>query len=273
MVLMKKYVRLSLITLLPFLLCSCVNKKSDTPVDNKEYNVLFIGNSFTYFNDMPTIVNKIASDAGVSIKMNTMMYATGAHTLLEDCDYNDSLGRKIQDDLKVNQYTDIILQDKSNYPYNHYNEFCDGIEGMKNIIEKSQQNARISLYETWGYNSESLTKPIPEMEALIRNNTKLAARKFGGLNICYVGEAFTYIYENYSSYNLFGSDNKHPNYLGSYLAALVFVSSLSEKHITNVAYRGEEGKVNAQGNNAWVSETEQRVLIEVAEKIVFGTHE
>ena len=255
-----------------FSLCSCGNAKENNgsssfqPEENKEYKVLFIGNSFTYYNSLDVLVKNIADNIGV--KMNTKRYAVGSHTLLEDANPSDSLGSQIQADLKNTQYTDVVLQDKSNYPYNHYKDFDNGVSSMKDIINQSQNNARISLYETWGYNSENLTEPIPTIETTIRNNTKQVARKHS-LNVVYVGQAFTYIYENYPSVNLYASDNKHPSYAGSFLAALVFVSSLTGKHVSNVTYQGEEGKTNAEGHTTYIDKSTLDILITTTENVVF----
>ena len=254
-----------------FSLCACTNANSNNsnsePMEeDKEYNVLFVGNSFTYFNSLDVLVKNIASN--INIKMKTKRYAVGSHTLLEDADPNDSLGSQIQADLKNTQYTDVVLQDKSNYPYNHYKDFDSGVSSMVDIINKSQKNARISLYETWGYNSDNLTQPIPEIESTIRSNTKQVGRKYN-LNVVYVGQAFTYIYENYPSVNLYSSDNKHPSYAGSFLAALVFVASLSGKHVSNVTYQGEEGQVNAEGHTTYINKSTLDILISTAENVVF----
>ena len=252
------------------LLCSCVNTINDNEdaKDDKEYNVLFIGNSFTYYNSLDSLVHDIAENIGV--KMTTKRYAVGAHSLLEDTNADDSLGSLIQQDLKNNQYTDIVLQDKSNFPYNHYNDFKNGVSGMKNIIEENQENARITIYETWGYNSENLTAPIPEMESTIRANTKMVSRLYS-LNISYVGEAFTYIYENYSSINLYASDNKHPSYVGSYLAGLVFVATLANVHVTNVNFLGK-GITNSERHVETIDAATLDILKNVAEIVVYGNH-
>ena len=259
-----------LICIIPvFTIFSCSNNKNtdDGPKEKKHYEVLFIGNSFTFYNSLDVMSETIAKNIGID--MTCKSYTLGSHSLLEDTDPNDSLGKKIFADLKVNQYTDIILQDKSNYPYNHYADFKSGVRGMKEKIVPLQSEAKIHLYETWGYTSENLTAPIPEMESVIRKNTTMVANLYG-LEVTYVGQAFTYVYENYKDINLYHQDNKHPSWIGTYLAALVHVATLTGEHVKGVTYQGEYGKTNEYGQVTFVDEVTRNILIDVAEQVVFG---
>ena len=251
------------------LLFSCTSVPSeDTPKAKKDnFEVLMIGNSFTYYNDLADLTNIMSKDMGVT--WNAKAITLGSHSLLEDCDPDDQLGKVILKDLKANQYTDIILQDKSNYPYNHYTEFKKGVVGMKEIINEHQTNADITLYETWGYISENWVATIPEMEDVIRYNTALVAKN-NNLAVSYVGQAFTHIYENYPDINLYHSDNRHPSFAGSYLAALIHLATLTGLHVTSVKYQGEYGKVNEYQEVAFISEATKGILINIAEQVVFG---
>ena len=245
------------------------NDSSNEPVLKSEYKVLFIGNSFTYYNSLDKLTQTIATNIGIN--MTCKSFTQGSHSLIEDADPNDSLGKQIFADLKENQYTDIILQDKSNFPYNHYADFKTGVKSMKDKIDPLQENADLHIYETWGYNSETFTGPIPEMEATIKTNTDMVAKAYG-LHAIYVGQAFTYVYENHKDINLYCSDNRHPTYPASYLAALVHVASLTGKHVKDVTFQGEYGKTNEYGQVTFVDEVTRNTLIDVAERIVFGNN-
>ena len=266
---MKKRLVRFLVLLSLFSICACTknNNSNNQPEDNKEYKVLFIGNSFTYYNSLDALVHNIAEN--ININMETKRYAVGYHTLMEDADPNDSLGSQIQEDLKTNQYTDVVLQEKSNYPYNNYTDFETGVSSMVDIIKESQDDARISLYETWGYNSDGITGNIPNIESTIRTNTEQVASKYD-LNVVYVGEAFTYIYKKYPTIKLYCDDKKHPSYTGSFLAALVFVATLTGRHVSNVTYQGEKGKTNSAGQTTFIRKTTLNILISATEKIVFA---
>ena len=245
------------------------SNKSEEEVNEKSYDVLFIGNSFTFYNSLDVLTEKIAKNINIDMKCKAI--TMGSHSLLEDSDPNDTLGKKIDADLKSHQYTDVVLQDKSNYPYNHYTEFKEGVEKMSKLVSDTQENAKTYLYETWGYNSENLTEPIPTMEDTIRYNSKMVAKRYG-LTVVYVGQAFTYIYENHPELNLYHQDNKHPSYLGSYLSALIHVATITGKHVNQVTYQGEYGVTNEYGQVTFVSEVTRDILINTAEMVVYGNN-
>ena len=246
---------------------SCANTPSTEVIDKTPHKILFIGNSFTYWNSLDVIVSKIGENLGINLECKR--FAVGAHSLLEDATDGDSLGTQIFADLRKNQYTDIVLQDKSNYPYNNPSNFRNGVKQMKEKIVPLQPNAKLYLYETWGYNSESLTEPIPKIEQTIRTNTENVAELYD-MSVAYVGKAFTNVFENHKDINLYDNDNKHPSYAGSFLSALVHVATITGNHVRSVTYQGEAGRTSEQGQVTFVDEVTRNVLIDVAEQAVFG---
>ena len=175
---MRKLAKLLCLPVLTFMV-SCAPQSSNDgpqePEEEKVYDVLFIGNSFTFYNSLDVLSQKIATNIGIN--MTCKAITLGSHSLLEDADPNDQLGKVIAADLNSNQHTDIVLQDKSNYPYNHYSEFKEGVTKMNEIIKNTQENANVFLYETWGYVSDNFSDDIPSMENTIRANTKMVAKK------------------------------------------------------------------------------------------------
>ena len=254
-------------TIIPVLVVfSCASTPTE-PIDKTPHKILFIGNSFTYWNSLDVIVSKIGANLGINLECKR--FAVGAHSLLEDATDGDSLGTQIFADLRVNQYTDIVLQDKSNYPYNSYSNFKTGVKQMKDKISPLQTNAKLYLYETWGYNSENITSPIPEVEGVIRENTEMVSELYD-MGVAYVGKAFTNVFENHKDINLYDNDNKHPSYAGSFLSALVHVATITGNHVRGVTYQGESGRTNEQGQVTFIDEVTRNVLIDVAEQAVFG---
>ena len=63
-----------------FALFSCANNATPSePVDTKPYSVLFIGNSFTYYNSLDVLVEKIGKNIGLDI--TTKSFTLGSHSL------------------------------------------------------------------------------------------------------------------------------------------------------------------------------------------------
>ena len=179
-------------------------------------------------------------------------------------------GKTVEEKLSANNdYDVIILQEQSTRPVDNYNAFLSAARTLKQRIDETQTDCDVYLYATWGFPAglNGTYTTVPDMEAALRQAYKNVAKAIGA-DICSVGEAFTYVYEHYrydeaagTGIDLYFDDNndgnrtndRHPSYAGSYLAACVhaatilgidprsvtFTGSLSEETATilqNVAY-------------------------------------
>ena len=80
-------------------------------------NALFVGNSFTFYNDMPKIAESIAKDLGYDLTCDSV--TVGSHTLEQYADVTDEYGKILDDKLKSSTvYNFVILQEqcKNNQP-------------------------------------------------------------------------------------------------------------------------------------------------------------
>lgn len=220
--------------------------------------ILFVGNSYTYYNAMPTIFENIATSAGKEVEVEYL--AVGSHSLIEWADPTDEVdpavtgsasvypqtvngGKLLEEKLtSSNDYDIIVLQEKSTRPVkdSEYSYFVNGVAKLVKRIEETQLNCRVFLYETWGSPAyaDNYGGTIPKMEAGLRAAYEKAALRTGA-NVSYVGKAFTYIYENYPNINLYQNDETHPVYVGSYLAACVHATTLLGIDPRNATFTGE----------------------------------
>lgn len=227
----------------------------------KTYNILFIGNSYTYYNDMPTkIFEPIANSAGVKVKVDSI--TKGGWWLWDHANSDDEMGKIVNGALKKTKYDYVILQDQSTMPIDDPGCFYDGV---RNICKKVRANgATPILYCTWGRKtgSETLTNKGLTHESM---TWKLAAGYTAiaeelGINVAYVGLSFTDVYTNNPTLtNLYADDLTHPSYSGSYLAALTIFTEITRIEPEEVTYNG-----NLTGNIV-------SVLKQAAKKAVFET--
>ena len=202
-------------------------------------NALFVGNSFTYYNDMPKIAGSIAKDLGYDLTCDSV--TVGSHTLEQYADINDEYGKILDDKLNSSTiYNFVILQEQSTRSYSHYDSFEKGVNTLVNKIHSTQTNANVCLYETWGFEEEASAKQwtIPQMEDEICKKYEVVGSKYN-LTVHYVGEAFSQVYENHKNINLYAEDNKHPSYEGSYLSALVHIGTMFNCDVTSTTFNGE----------------------------------
>ena len=182
--------------------------------------ILFIGNSFTFYWNLPSLVESMAKEKGISLDI--YQSTAGSATLKDHWDGNRGLSTK-----KIivnNNFSTIILQDHSTSPLLKTNESKEYFNRFIKLI--NNKKSEVIIYGTWTYLANPLIgksfkgidpiqyalKPIAE-----KTNSKLAP----------VGTAFRIFQQKHPEISVFTSDNKHPSPVGTYLAACVFFKMLT----------------------------------------------
>ena len=220
---------LKLSFLIPFVLFGQVEK-----------TVLFIGNSYTYVNNLPDLINQIAIDKG-----NQLIYEThtpGGATLSQH-----ATNSNVQYLLGATEWDYVILQEQSQYPSFPPSQVATEVypfaESLCNDIRFNSSCAEPVFFMTWGReNGDSQNcvfyPPICTysgmQERLIESYTEMAESNDAFL--APVGIAWQNIREEYPELNLYSSDGSHPSIYGSYLAACVFYSILFSDDPTTEYY-------------------------------------
>ena len=211
---------LSIVIVLSYFTISAQTIKSDS------LNILFIGNSFTHMNDMPSIFSKIATEKGkkVHVEKNTQAGASfRVHTGRKD------MFEKIQS----RKWDYIVLQGFSN-EFCHSNEYIDtaSFPYINQIIDSIIANnpcTNLLLYNTWGYKNGKLEVESPISYTQMQDSIISGYKYFSdcyNIPIVPVGMAWKLVRQNHPEINLYDEDNKHPNKTGSYLSACTFYASI-----------------------------------------------
>ena len=106
--------KLTYILLSGFLSIGCDNGQSEAPlknltdstthlIDSTNINILFIGNSLTYSNDLPSLVKKEAASNGITI--STKMIAYGNYAIIDH--WHDG---KVQEEIGTKKYDFVVIQ-------------------------------------------------------------------------------------------------------------------------------------------------------------------
>jgi hypothetical protein len=205
----------------------------------EKMKVLFIGNSFTYYNDMDQLFASLVEAAGYDVQVERI--TIGGHNLSQYATPADEGGRQVEAALTAcSDYDMIVLQEQSTRPITNPALFEDGVTRLCSRIRETQKDCRIFLYATWGYPEQAAAKgqTVPEMEAQLRAAYLRAAGKAGAL-VSPVGEAFTAVHGTHGDINLYADDQRHPSYEGSYLAACVHAAKLLGIDPRGSAFIGE----------------------------------
>ena len=227
---------------------------------SKTYNILFIGNSYTHYNDMPEqIFAKIMKAAGY--KANVVRATKGSHYLIDAAKSDDEVGAKVESYFAARNYDFVILQEQSTCPALLPDKFYTGVRNLTAKIKA--EGATPILYGTWGrktghsvltengWTNESMTWLISAAYEAIGAEL--------GIDVAYAGLAFYDVFTNNKKIEIYDDDKTHPNATGSYLAAMTIFAKMTGIDPTTVDY------------NANLTDDTAAILKEAARKAVFET--
>jgi hypothetical protein len=171
--------------------------------------VLFIGNSYTYFWNLPHQVAAMAESQKINI---TTRQSTSGGTSLAQHWRGEKKLQSLQL-LREGEYDAVVLQDFSMQALNapdtllHY--------GQQFANEAKAKGARVFLYMTWARAFD------PYMQATITSKYEELARLCGA-TVVPVGPAWERARSLRPDIELYDPDQSHPSPTGTYLTACVF---------------------------------------------------
>jgi hypothetical protein len=222
-------------------------------------NVLFLGNSYSYYNDgIPVMLSNVAESLG-----DTLIYDNnliGGSTLSDHSVNAESLSK-----IASQNWDYVVLQDQSQLPsfppsqvevevFPYAKILCDSIF--------SNDSCTIPMFfMTWGRengdsdNCESYP-PLCTYEGMqIRlRESYLQMAIDNTASVAPVGMVWKALREDFPSINLYSSDSSHPSMNGTYLATCVFYSSIFQKspigaYIPDDIDVGEASTIQEYANN------------------------
>jgi hypothetical protein len=191
--------------------------------------VLFIGNSYTYFNNLPGMLTDLSTSLGDYVQP-TSQVAGGAtfqvhatnpatYTAINSADWDF-----------------VVLQAQSqepSFPDSQVNsETLPFAEQMADSIRNNSICSNILMFMTWGReNGDPQWVPISTFDGMNSRLRNAYIRMADSIDasISPVGVAWKYVRDIYPSIQLYSPDGSHPSLEGSYLAACTFYASLFRK--------------------------------------------
>lgn len=201
-------------------------------------SVLYIGNSYTYVNDLPSVVNSLTLSLGDKITYNSQ--TIGGATFATHAG-NSLTYTKIHS----NPWDFVALQGQSqelSFPTSQVNaESLPYIEQLNDSIHSNNYCSQTILFMTWGrQNGDPQWDSISTYNGMQERLTNAAVRMADSIDasVSAVGVAWKYVRENYPSINLYSSDGSHPSFEGTYLTACTFYASMFRKTPVGASYIG-----------------------------------
>jgi hypothetical protein len=187
--------------------------------------VLFVGNSYTYFNNLPEMVRLLSSAAGAG-EVEVRMIAPGGWTLADHWEKGDARGTVARE-----KWDFVVLQEQSQLGDP---QTVDGLPRVGSpgkvflpaatrwAAEATSRGAKPVFYMTWA------RKASPQDQAVLTNGYTTAATRGGGL-LAPVGLAWKQVREEAPAIELFQADGSHPSASGTYLAACTLIALLFDR--------------------------------------------
>lgn len=185
--------------------------------------ILFVGNSFTYFWNMPQMVEAMAKDQNV--KLETFQSTVGGSTLEQHWkEENNTETRQL---LKNENWDYVVLHDYSSSTIDAPERFKTYATKLIELIK--EKGAKPLLYMTWAYNSN------PLMQETI-TSSYLELGKETNVNVVPVGIIFMQAQKTRPDLKMY-FDEKHPSLAGSYLIALIYYKYLTGNSVKDIPNR------------------------------------
>ena len=173
--------------------------------------ILMLGNSFTYYNNMPSLLAELT---GAEVVFHTR----GGARLAEHLNPETEMGEKTLPALENETWDYVILQEQSNTPVTAKGSFLKSVSAL---CEKARHAGAVPvLYATWAYQEGSermaeMSIGYDVMAAQMYASYHEAAEQCDAL-VADVGQKF---YKLAPKKDLYDEDGRHPSEEGSRIAA------------------------------------------------------
>ena len=219
-----------------------------------QLTVLFLGNSHTYFNDLPGLIAGLAASAGDTLISEqstpggcTLAYPPNAHL------YNDvSVGL-----IEAGGWDYLVLQEQSQIPVIPYirdNFMYPGSVTLDSINTANTPCCLTTFFMTWGWRDGGqhtiggYSSPVFEDYYEMQDSVQTAYMRIADslrAPVAPAGVAWRNAMNSGYPLSLHAPDGYHPSLSGSYLAACVFYAALFQKSPLGLAFNGGLSEENA----------------------------
>ena len=168
----------------------------------KDLGILFIGNSHTYYNDMPLMVKRRADEEGYDCRVT--MIAHGGWYLSQHVKEPD-----VRFNILYGKYDYIVMQEHA-HPFGPEEDFLEAAAALNRMIREAGSTPVV--YECWAKKDE------PEIQDYMNGIHRRAADETGAL-LAPVGEYWWGYRESRPDLEMYAPDGRHASPAGSDFAA------------------------------------------------------
>ncbi len=211
-------------SLLLLAMVACSSEKPAQPPERAgdALRVLFLGNTYTSYNNLPRLVEELAAAAGK--KIETRMIAPGGAALADHAANAQTLAA-----IRSGGWDFVVLQEQSalgavflvNGEARVANPEAFFAAARKLDAEIRKAGAKTVFYHTWPQ------REAPDSDRAMLDYAYMHIARERGAAMAPVGLAWQQARAEVGGASLFGEDGSHPSRTGSYLAAAVIAATLT----------------------------------------------
>lgn len=220
-----------------FLLCTlclalfaCVCSTPCSAQDSPK-RVLWVGNSYTYFHDLPKIVEGLAAEQGLSLSITPIV--KGGERFK-----GHLTNPKLLEELKKGNWDYVVLQEQSTLPAGPTAKVAEEVypyaHTLDSLAHVASPEVCVVYYMTWGHRNGSvydmwgdypMYKNYEGMQMRLATSYIEMAYENGGL-CAPVGMAWRKVRSERPDIDLYEPDHFHPSLAGSWLAANALTATM-----------------------------------------------
>lgn len=227
----------------------------------EQKKVLFVGNSYTSFNNLPLLVSNMATSTG-----NQLIYDSntpGGYRLMNHATNATTLNK-----INANDWDFVALQAQSQETSweqsQMQNELYPYANTLSNLIRTNDTCSQPLFYMTWGRengdsqncNYLSWVCTYEGMDDAIRS-TYIYMAEQNNAEIAPAGAVWRYLRTHYPQIDLYANDGSHPSIYGSYAVACAFYTIIFKKDPTLITW------------NSTLTENEANIIKTATKTVVF----
>lgn len=206
--------------------------------------VLFIGNSITYWNDLPAWIGQLSESLGEVVPLKIESKIAPDAYLRHQLEFAEFAWSPVGM-IRHGGWHVVVLQAHPYEPLERPEEFLSGAVQLTEEVRSA--GAEPLLFQTYPpaeggyiYEYEEWSGGSPlEMQVRLSEAYALAAERTR-TRLVPIGEAWRWVQERYPAIDLYAEDLLHPSAFGSYLIACVLAAAITAKDVRTASWAPPE---------------------------------
>jgi hypothetical protein len=195
--------------------------------------VLFIGNSYTYTNDLPLVFAKLALAGGHQVE--TGMAAEGGWSLNDHLQSTATIKA-----IQSTKWSFIVLQEQSQIPASVQDRTGSMYPAARSLVHQIEADGATPIFFlTWAHREGWPEEGLPDYDSMQLQIAQgyLGIAKELNVQVAPAGYAWWTTRDQYPEVALWQADGSHPSDEGTYLAACVFYATIFRQSPEGLTYR------------------------------------